>query len=746
MNRHQLTVRLGTRGLVRPALTLILLAIVGQTAPRAQQLDGYVELGADRSNRQDQLVGSPPSDIRRLNLLQRYSLNVNWTLYPNLRLLVGGLFEQNDGQDAGGGDPLPDTQRQRLQPYLRLTLNTPLYDAYLGYVRLDDRVETAGLSLKEVQETFDAVFGWTPERYPEWRLRLVHRKAYDSQRERQDTTQDVADLTMEYELYDSLQFYYRGGVEQRADQLEQVDTERFSNTGRVTYFDRRWRDRLHFLAEYNVNHQNLTTISEGVGGEVIVPVPAFSGLSANTEFPSNVVLEPNPALIDGNLQASAGIDLGLPPPGGDDSPRNLGLDLDTPKTVDTLRVWVDRELPPEVAGFFTWDIYTSIDNRRWDFQATIPRAPFGGPLDPRFELRFGDVSQRYIKVVVRPLDLTAPLPGEFRNIFVTELEAFERTSSTEIERETSQTNHRFNTSLRTQLLENRFFYYEFAYAARKTDDFEATWEMSNGLSFRQEINPTYTVSARAARQDGRESNGDRTTYPYSASLRAAWLPTLQQTLVFSGREGEFEGLSGTEGEFEGLSTSDKSLFLLTYAELYKGVRVDVGVGATTAERPDGLQIDGTQVNANATLIPHRTLAVNLQYLLRNDQEKGGDIDGSRDRDKSLGRISLTFTPFPAVYLFGGYRLQTETDTDDRTFTDWAVSWSPFPNGNLQLSINYNETYRSEFDTVFKLFTPRVRWNITSRWYIQASYQRSETDSEFELGNSDILRFGTRIIF
>jgi hypothetical protein len=220
------------------------------------------------------------------------------------------------------------------------------------------------------------------------------------------------------------------------------------------------------------------------------------------------------------------------------------------------------------------------------------------------------------------------------------------------------------------------------------------------------------------------------------SVRAGWLPTLRQSLVFSGRQGQIDDVE----------RSDNSLFLQTYAELYKGVRFDLGIGANQTDGPGDFRSDGTQVNANLTLTPHRTVSLNLQYRFRQDDEEGGDLEAPRRRDTRFSQISLAYRPFPAIYLFGSYRLRQQLDLEDRNFINWAASWSPFPNGSLQISLAYNETYRSEFDSVFRIFTPRVRWNITNRWYLDLSYQEARTESDIDSRESKSLRFGTRFVF
>ena len=109
--------------------------------------------------------------------------------------------------------------------------------------------------------------------------------------------------------------------------------------------------------------------------------------------------------------------------GGDTRERNIGLDFSLAQDVNTLRVWVDRELPATISGSFSWDVYTSSDNLNWSLYTTLSPAPFG-QFDNRFEITFSSVNTRYIKVVVKPLSAAVQGASGYPDIFVTEIQAF----------------------------------------------------------------------------------------------------------------------------------------------------------------------------------------------------------------------------------------------------------------------------------------------------------------------------------
>ena len=50
----------------------------------------------------------------------------------------------------------------------------------------------------------------------------------------------------------------------------------------------------------------------------------------------------------------------------------MGLDFLILSETNTLFVWVDRDLLPEIASSFSWEVYTSLDNRTWSLATPPP--------------------------------------------------------------------------------------------------------------------------------------------------------------------------------------------------------------------------------------------------------------------------------------------------------------------------------------------------------------------------------------
>ena len=707
------------------ARAVLAVALAGGAAglARAQEASGYAELAAGTSDARAEDSSGGRTESTSDTFLQRYGFDMNWRLYPNLTLLAGGLFEKDAASVNGDVGTFDSTQR-KTHPYLSALLRTAIFSGQFGYYRHEDDLRTDGTSINDFQEVYNSTLGWRPKSLPSLILRFIRTRTVGEEGQTRDTRDDLYDVVSEYQPADEVQIYYRGAIQDFDDRLQDISVRRVTQSGRVTYGDSWWSQRVQVGAEYDVNYRESDVLASGIG-EVLTPLFPIAGLSAVTDLPLDGALAPNPALIDDDRNASAGINLGLPPPGGDDRPRNLGLDLATPTIVNTLLVWIDRQLPPAIAASFSWDVYTSPDNLAWILRETVFPAAMGA-FETRFEIRFQDLETRYIKVVTRPLALAVPGADQFPNIVVTELSAAIRTPAAEAEGRTSQTIELLTSSLRARVLDSPALTYEMAYFARRAGSSATTSTLSNGLSLRHAFNPACSVAARAAREDSRETAGDRLSYLYSASLRAVPLRTLQHSLVLSGRQSEIEGRS----------SDSTSVYLYNTAELYRGVNASLGIGRSTATAEDGQRTAGSQVNALATLVPHPTTTLNFLHQRVHDTREGGSLTARQRRETRASQASVTYRPLTTLYAFFSYRMEHDDRTGDRFLRNSSVSWSPLPDGSLQILLRFDEGYRSELDSLSRIYSPRIRWNVTDRFYVELAYEHALFDSAAELTARD----------
>lgn len=694
----------------------------------ADSLTGLLDIGYAKSDFKTGDSSGATTQSRLSSFSQQYRLTLNKSFFPNLNLTGGGIFEKviTDSNSAGQDTVSTDT---KIKPFFDLRLATPLYKAGVGYSRTEDEQKTAGFpSTTNVNERQYAVLGWMPEGFPDWYLRLEKSDTFDQERLHQDTSSKQAFMTVHY-AYKGLDLRYQPSYRDQVNRIDDVEQKNWTHNGRATYSNTFFQGRTTLSGSYEVTRAETEIIAHGAG-EVSFPLIPLSGLSALDDTPADGALDPNPALIDGNLTASAGLNLGLPSLGGDTRPRNMGLDFLIPPETNTLFVWVDRELPPEIATVFTWEVYTSPDNRVWNLATTVAAAPFG-PFLNRFEIRLPNVTSRYVKVVTRPLTSIVPRASEFTEIFVTEIQAFLTKPADEVRGKTSRTTQTGTVNFRTRLLDRPSLYYDFSYNTVTVNPSSRTQSsMINGLSASHVFSGIFSASGRVAREDNRADDRKEVSYAYTASLQAVPLKTLRHVLLFSGRNEQL--VDGPRDVY--------SLGLQNTAQLYRGIEVFLNGGVTREKRAAGEQQETENLLFGATLVPNRTLTVTLNFNGSWTDRTGGGRPDENTVDRR-GDASISYRPFDTLYLLASVSRIERPGIHD-TVQNYGLNWSPFPSGALQFTFAFNQDLSARDNSKVRTVRPNLRWNVTSRISLDLSYD--VTKAESTAGTTDNKTFSTRL--
>jgi hypothetical protein len=665
----------------------------------------------------------------------RFTLNIDTKIFPNLRLRTGGIAEGTIS-DIEVDETDTKTTVWRFRPYTDLILETPLYTAGVGYALRQERTKTSGSSpFTLVNEEYNAILGWRPEGFPSTELRFARTNTFDKDRTALDAERDFLSLTSKYR-YKGFTADYFGTYIKTKNNLIDLQTENFLHTGRFTYGGT-FFNRVSLSTTYNLSHQEVKTVSAGTGFISLQAFP-FAGLSAIDDTPEEGALLPNPAIIDGDLTAGSGINIGVPPPGGNDDRRNVGLDFLNVTEVNQLLVWVNRELPLEIANFFVWEIFTSSDNLTWNNVATVASAPFG-PFENRFEINFPNVNARFIKLAVRPLtQAAAALVPAFQNpdvINITELQAFVRRLAAEVEGKATRYSHLYTLDTRTRILDSPSLYHElFYFYTRVGPSGQTRYTLSNGFSVIHRFSRVFSGMARVAREDGKEEDEKRVGYVYTASVNADPLRTLRHSLIFSGRNEEINGES----------TSNYSIFLNNTAELYKGVDVNLNGGLTFATQPTGERQRGTIVNVITTIVPRRDLTLNISYSDTTTRSSGGQTD-TTDHIRR-GELGIAYNPFRTVNLTANWEAVAQKERGTQINQNYGLNWSPFPDGTLQFSFFYNEAIRSEDSSKTRTIAPIVRWKITQRSFADLTFQSIKSESDVSKSDQKVISANLKIYF
>jgi len=660
---------------------------------------------------------------------QRYDLNLSKTIYPYLSFDAGTIFELDEATSKTEGTKT-DTEERLLRPFLQLSLNNPIYQASLKYTRTERHNETTNApNTDDIRDEYDAILGWKPIDLPEVTFRYSYTHDYDDP----ETVDRVEKLTTVESNYTALRalrlnyFYSRTDTENR---LTNFDTLEQFHSGRAEFTRNFWDARFFLNTNYRIAYSTIDF--SGDSSSARVPLFRSQGLFSLDNTPQDgPALSVNNALIDGNLDASTGIDIGL---GGDElTLTNIGVDLGATTQVSEILIWVDRRLTSPVANSFSWSVYTSPDNTdlsTWTLAATISPAPFG-TFENRFQISFASVNTRFIKVVTTPLDPAVPDAASFPNIFVTEMEAFATLSEAAAQETQESIDWTYDLNLRARVTDKTTLGYSFYYNFRDQDPVSAKrTELSNTLSLNHVFNEVFSTNARLNRIDEEEEDLDTVTYNYNLSLRGAYLPTFDQTLSFSGQNQKSD-----------LDDSENFTILLrNNAILYRGWSAFVD-GGFYWDRPMGSdRTDKTiLLRASTNFVPNQMLTINLDYQQREtiEPETNSRYDFNAE---------AFFVPVRALSLNARYNLVKRTGFQSTTLQNYAVNWSPFPDGSIQLFFNYNETLESVEDRRRTTIGPGFNWTISNHFFLEMSYNYQKDDSKTQKIESNNLFARFRLRF
>jgi hypothetical protein len=659
----------------------------------------------------------------------RFTLSINTTILPKLRLDAGAVFEKNisilktDFEDT-------KTTSTKIRPYGYLTLNDPLYTAGIGFSRNQVTLKTAGQQgVTLVNDDYLAIFRWRPEGFPLIDTQYERTNIFDEERTFQDTTKDYFSLTSRYS-YKGLDLRYQGTYTDTNLQLNHLEITDWTHSGWVTYSNSFFNRRVLLSTSYNINYDQIGTSAQGTG-TVSIQVFPITGLSLNTDTPNTGALTPNATLIDGNLTASAGIDLVTDlAPVGDTRRRNIGLEFSNVTEVNNLLLWVDRDVS-SIASSFNWDIWISSDNLNWTHWAGPFTAPFG-PFQNSFAIDFPNVNTRFIKVVTAPL---FPRPFSFPNIFVSELQAFLKKPAQELRGTTTRTSQNYYLDIKSRILDIPTFFYNFDYFYTRTDpDGQLRYTVSNGFSVNHRFSRVFSGNAKVAREDGSEQKEKSVAYVYDASIEAVSLKTLTHRLVFSGRDETIEGKHNNNNSF----------VLYNFAELYKGLEVNLNGGLNFLTNETGQRTQEAGIQFIAMIIPLPTINVTLNYRYTNTDQSGGGSPSSSTYTHR-GEVLISYNPLRTLYLVASIDVLAGKDQKMQTVQNYGINWAPFPDGDLQFRFNYNENLTTG-GIKERIINPGVRWNITKRSYLDLSYQFIMNESTGLKEDSNFFNATLKIFF
>lgn len=692
-------------------LRLVVVASVLRPAPASGSvnLSGEFAYDVSETDTTDKSTGTV-TESESAEFRQRYNLDLSRNIFPKLILRGGGILSFADLEATSDGTT-SESDTRTAQPFLELNLSDPLYGAGVTYRKTDTKTATSSApATRNFREEYSASLTWRPIGFPRFAIFANRSYTYDEPKTA-DLVDSLASASVNYH-WRKLSVNYSYVYNESENRVNDFQSVNQTHQGRLGYSREFLDRRLAMDTGYVINMSTSEFSGEGSG---TIFLSRSGGLASLDDTPEDgPALEPNPALIDGNRNASSGIDLGLD--GDETTLTNIGLDLGFPATVATLFVWVDRRVPADIAASFVWLIFVSSENTgtsAWTLHATVPAAPFG-ILDDRFAIAFPPVDTRFIKVVTRPLSQAVTLDQSFRNIFVTELEAFAVVSGGA---ELTSVDHNYNLRLNGRVGPKTSLGYSLFFRLREDANLvsERTTRFANTFDVRHAFSDVFLGTADITREDSSLEDRNTTRYTYSASVRAAYLATLRQTLSYT----------GTHVEEAGASSTSNSLFLRTNADLYRGWSVFLDLGSNWDTLEEGTRRTGRVARTGMEVVPNDRIRMTSTYFISTTQESGVGAGPSTTRQRA--DVTVFCLPVRTLSLFAQLSYE-DAEAAPQTFQNYSITWSPFPEGALQFSVLYNERFNSVEDQRDRIIAPGLRWNVARGIFLDVTYNIVDSDS------------------
>ncbi|ACG74391.1 conserved hypothetical protein [Anaeromyxobacter sp. K] len=671
-------------------------------------------------------------------LSQQYRLGLDKSFTEALRWRASGtllrdqVWSETEGASA-------DTTRQEWTLSTGLGWGGPVLGGSFTYDRdtVDAKysVESAAGGRQRtrvpqlVSETYGASARWEPADLPVLNLRLSRTNQFDEDRVEFDTSTTTAGVTAVYSPTNEVGLTYATTYNTTDDRVDDTSTWTLGQVATATYRRRFFADRSQAYLIYGLQSSISETQATSALGTVRTQRPPLAGLSlveAFPDVPSTDTLQANPALVDGNVQSSAGLDLGFQRTlAGDTAPRDLGVQMAEPlQQVNVVQVWVDRLLPETAWRAVEWSAWRSDDNANW-VPVPLDGAVTFGPFQNRFEIPIQRTRSKYLKVVTRPLAATVTTDAALGAILVTDVQLFDDVSAASVAGRNTTVNNALSGTVTTRLLDAPALTHDLSFQWAKTGGQSAAWTVANGLGLTQRLHPTTTVSSRVARTDSSAGGRHTGQLDWGASLGVSPIRTASGGATYSGSWAQLP-----EGDQVRNAAS-----VFARADLYQGLSVTANAGQSHVS---GLETTTrtTFTSATTSIVPNRVLNLSGTYAFNKMHAETGD----RVRDSEAQQLTglATVTPFPALLATAGATRSTQSGTSPRLLWNYLVSYSPLRGGDLVLSAQHQETSDDVADTTTKSTSGNVRWNVRPNAYLDLNYSNIDNRSPQSRTRADSL--------
>jgi hypothetical protein len=409
--------------------------------------------------------------------------------------------------------------------------------------------------------------------------------------------------------------------------------------------------------------------SSGSNPQPLIQLTPLLGLYLQDETPEISVMDTLNGLIDNDVTNPTSPVINI---GGVFINQNIGLDLGTPRLINQLYIYTDRQSGNQVG----WKVYTSEDNNQW--------SPLDGAIPTTFNLTFKryeiilpGIQARYFKAANFGIN-------DQSEVYVTEMQALINSTLEGNLPNTSQ-NHQVSANIGYKASPNVQFLLDGLWGS--------TLENNTGLQ-RQDANLTGTVSykpsqlfASSARyrhaltKFQSASVADQKSDIYSLNFQS----NPMRTLEFS--------LSGSHSEiFENTVLDQKlnSALFHSSALLFPRLSILNEVDFSRNERPSqNTSVDTWSYRISADATPYNSLNFIASYKLQRYSTSSGYLNGRRDEFD----LNITCRMSDNTYL-RSETLYNKEPNSESILQDVSLSWNLTDRISTDYEFRYQEALHS----------------------------------------------------
>lgn len=658
---------------------------------------------------------------------QLYSLDVQKEIFPTLKLNFGGLFDDdstrnkltdNDPQTPPGSD----SRSTAIRPFINLQYGSKLLNAAAGYRKSELKDSS---SLADTDRTFTEEYSgqinWRPVELPQVDLTFTRNLAYDNQQV------DSYQLRSRYE-YGNFRYNYNHSTNDAVDNIKGSSTLSNFDDGTIRFSRSYLQNKVSVSSSLRASRQ---LVEFSGGAEPEQPVSIDGILVVEDDF-TPLLPAPDPTLPLNNVELL--IDNGLR------AQINLSLNFNSKTEISKIVVNLNADVSDAFREPADWSIYNWNEGSQIWLPVPIVKIETTDTRANQIKISIVTVETQYLKVVTRQKlktdilgsDVSSSLndPTDLRITGMTAFSALPPGTS-----EFKSTDFSGDMSINWKMTDKTSSGFDFLYREQRAQPLGSkNTQLNSGLRLTHTFNQTFSGSMRAQHAESRRrGENPNTSHTFSASLRANYLDTFNQTLNY--------GFSENNDE-ESRTNISNSIFLRSNLDLYQGLSLFLDNGYSWRNPAEENDSNTTFTRVGSNIIPNNWLNLTLTYGVSLERQSGKPAARSQDGD-----FNISIVPTSSLSLSANLKFTDDTGSDHTSTASqqYSVNWAPFRDGTLMFTMSYNQSMNADNEQVWSL-SPSARWQINRQTLLSLEYGIGQQESDEEILDFENIGLSLRVFY